>query len=80
ISRGTGRHLEFSVSPDDRDMARILEVLHHFLDRAFNPRRRLQIETINREAAADSPYLAPLRSFFDLTVDFNRISLYRRVS
>ncbi|MBU4330527.1 MAG: ATP-dependent helicase, partial [Acidobacteria bacterium] len=33
ISRGTGRHLEFSVSPDDRDMARILEVLHHFLDR-----------------------------------------------
>lgn len=79
ISRGTGRQLEFSVAPDDRDIDRILDVLHHFLNRAFNPRRRLQIDTINGEAAADSPYLAPLRSSFDVTVDFNRISLYRRI-
>jgi len=61
-------------------MARILDLIRHFLERDFNPLRRLQIETINGKTSTESPYLEVLRFSFDVTVDFNHITLYRRLS
>ena len=80
VSRGSGKHLHFFVPPDDPDMARILDLIRHFLERDFNPLRRLQIETINGKTSTESPYLEVLRFSFDVTVDFNHITLYRRLS
>jgi hypothetical protein len=53
-------------------------LFHHFIKREFLPMKRIIIETINGEKAVRSPYLASFKREFDLTVDRDSISLYRR--
>ncbi len=79
ISRRKGRQLTFHVAPDHEHIHEYLVGLRHLLFRDYAPLRRLTIETINQVPAPQSPYLAPLENSFDLVVDINNVSLYRKI-
>jgi ATP-dependent helicase Lhr and Lhr-like helicase len=78
-SRRSGKLLWFDVPPEAPDLSNYLVVLHHLLNRRFQPLRRIVIETINDEPAGQSQYLEALRKEFDATLDINRVILYRRI-
>lgn len=78
-SERNGKALNFNVPCDDPQMQEFLGVLHHLLRREFQPLRRITIETINGEDAARSPYADPLRSAFEVTVDYKHLILYRKL-
>ena len=48
------------------------------LTRPFQPLRRVAIETINNEKAPKSPYLDVLRTGFDISVEHQNVTLYRK--
>ena len=79
ISERNGKALKFNVPHDDPLMQEYLGVLHHLLKREFQPLRRITIETINGEDAARSPYADPLRTAFEVTVDYKHLILYRKL-
>ena len=78
-SERNGKVLNFNVPCDDPQMQEYLSVLHHLLKREFQPLRRITIETINGEDAARSPYADPLRTAFEVTVDYKHLILYRKL-
>ena len=78
-SERNGKALNFNVPCDDPQMQEYLSVLHHLLKREFQPLRRITIETINGEDAARSPYADPLRTAFEVTVDYKHLILYRKL-
>ena len=78
-SERNGKVLNFNVPCDDPEMQEFLGVLHHLLKREFQPLRRITIETINGEDAARSPYADPLRTAFEVTVDYKHLILYRKL-
>jgi ATP-dependent Lhr-like helicase len=77
ISTRKGKGLTFFIPPKDPLIQSAVAPLHHMLTRAFQPLRRIVIETINGERASDSPYLDALRTSFDLSVDYRHVILYR---
>jgi ATP-dependent Lhr-like helicase len=78
VSQGNGRKLSIHV-PNDHDRLRDYWcVLHHLLERKFQPLRRIIVETINAEQAPCSPYLESLAEEFDLSVDYKKATLYRK--
>ena len=79
ISERNGKTLKFSVPYDDPQMQEYLSVLHHLLRREFQPLHRITIETINGEDAARSPYADPLRTAFEVTIDYKHLILYRKM-
>ena len=79
ISQRNGKILTFRVPPDDPRMQEYLGFLQHLLHRPFRPIRQITIETINDEDAQRSPYVDPLRTGFDVVVDYRRVVLYRKV-
>ncbi len=79
ISERNGKALKFNVPCDDPQMQEYLGVLHHLLKREFQPIHRITIETINGEDAARSPYADPLRTAFEVTVDYKHLILYRKL-
>ena len=79
VSKRNGKDLLFSVSPDDPDLPEYVVPLRHLLTRKFQPMRRVLIETINGEKAAQSPYLSALRTSFDVSVDYRDVVVYRKV-
>ena len=79
ISERNGKALTFNVPYDDPQMQEYLGVLHHLLKREFQPIHRITIETINGEDAARSPYADPLRTAFEVTVDYKYLILYRKL-
>ncbi len=79
ISERNGKALKFNVPCDDPQMQDYLGVLHHLLKREFQPLRRITIETINGEVAARSPFADPLRTAFEVTVDYEHLILYRKL-
>jgi ATP-dependent Lhr-like helicase len=78
VSLRSGRALTFHVPPDDPHLQASLGFTHHLLKREFQPMRRIVIETINGQEAAQSPYLDALRIRFELVVEFKHVSLYRK--
>ncbi len=74
-----GRDLTFDLPPDDPDLPTCLVVVRHLLTRSLQPIRQLVIERINGERAADSPYLDPLRTAFDLRLDHHDVILLRKM-
>ena len=78
-SERNGKALKFNVPCDDPQMQEYLSVLHHLLKREFQPIHRITIETINGEDAARSPYADPLRTAFEVTVDYKYLILYRKL-
>jgi ATP-dependent Lhr-like helicase len=78
VSKQNGGKLDFHIPPDDIQIENLFDFLRVLLTRKFRPLRRITIETINGEAAARSPYLNMLRTFFDVSVDHTRAVLYTR--
>jgi ATP-dependent Lhr-like helicase len=78
VSQRRGRTLTFHVPPDDPRLLSYLGFLRHLLFRPFNPLRRIIIEDINGEDAAQSPYVDIMRTGFDVIADYKNIILYRR--
>jgi ATP-dependent Lhr-like helicase len=77
ISTKKGKGLTFSIPPNNPLIQTAFAPLHHMLTRSFQPMRRILIETINRERAAESPYLDALRTSFELSIDYRNVILYR---
>ncbi len=78
LSTGSGRELEFRISPDHPRLGDYAALLAEQQSRAVAARRGITVETINGLPAPGSPYLAALRERFDLTVDARRVRLWRR--
>jgi hypothetical protein len=66
------------VPSDDPHIHSYLGPLRHLLTRAFQPLRRIAVETINQEKAPKSPYVDVLRTAFDVSVDYRQVILYRK--
>lgn len=77
-SRRSGKTLVFYVAEDDSHLQSYLGLFHHFLNRKFQPMRRIVVEQINGTDAAQSPYVEVFRIGFDVDVDFKNVVLYRR--
>jgi ATP-dependent Lhr-like helicase len=78
ISERHGRVLRIDISPDDPRLPEVFGFLSHFLTRLFRPMRYVRVETINGDEAARSPYLDPLRTSFDVAVEYRTVILYRK--
>jgi hypothetical protein len=78
ISQRMGKKLTIHTSPEDPELHEYFVVLRHLLNRKFQPKRRITIETINDEPAPKSPYINALRIQFDVLVDFKTVTLYRK--
>jgi ATP-dependent Lhr-like helicase len=57
VSRRQGRDLTLLAPPRHRYLASYLGSLRHLIDRAFSPLKSVEVETVNGQAAAESPYL-----------------------
>ena len=68
----------FNVLPEDLQITQYLGFMHHLLTRAFQPLRRITIETVNGEPAARSPYVDALRTGFEVLVEQPSVVVYRR--
>ena len=80
VSHQRGGSLEFHLPPDDPDLPTCFEFLDVMMTRKFQPLRRIVVESINGEPAGRSPYLAALRSRFEVSAAFRKVTLYPRVS
>jgi ATP-dependent Lhr-like helicase len=78
ISKRNGKDLSFLVPHHDPDLPKYFISLHHLLTRKFQPLKRIAIEMINGERATESPYVAALRSAFDVSVDPKEVVLFRK--
>jgi ATP-dependent helicase Lhr and Lhr-like helicase len=79
VSQKNGGSLDFLVAPDDPHLTEYFGVLRHMLGRQFQPLRRIVVGTINDEPASDSPYLASLRTSFEVMMQNDTVALYRRM-
>lgn len=78
VSRRQGRDLQIDVDPDHpflRDYFGFLKVL---LTRQFDPLHGIAVESINGEAAVDSPYVVPLAEMFGVSREPGALKLRRR--
>ncbi len=60
-SRRNGKDLTFFTGPDDPDSLLSLAFFRTLLTRDFNPLKSVKVETVNGEAAAESPYREALK-------------------
>jgi ATP-dependent Lhr-like helicase len=77
VSKRYGRDLTFHIPSEDPSLPDYLAPLHHLLTRPVQPLRRIAIETINGEPAAQSPYLPALRTVFKVIVGNKSVNLSR---
>jgi ATP-dependent Lhr-like helicase len=61
ITKRGGKELQIFISPQDADLAALIDILKMPRTRKALPEKKLLIETINGQSAALSEYLAPLR-------------------
>ncbi|HIJ56176.1 MAG TPA: DEAD/DEAH box helicase [Deltaproteobacteria bacterium] len=78
ISQRMGKTLTIHTSPEDPELHEYFVVLRHLLNRKFQPKKRITIESINDDPASESQYLDALRIQFDVLVDFKTVTLYRK--
>ncbi|MBU2646799.1 DEAD/DEAH box helicase [bacterium] len=80
ISERQGSSLNFHIAADDPHIMQYLCSLHHLLFREFQPKRKITVESINGEKAAQSNYLDILRIAFEVLTDTETITLYRKLN
>ena len=78
ISKRNGKDLSFLIPHGDPGLPNYFIFLHQLLTRKFQPLRRIVIEIINGEKATESPYIAALRTAFDVSVDPKEVVLFRK--
>jgi ATP-dependent Lhr-like helicase len=79
-SRRNGRELELRVPPEHPCLLDYLGFLDHLLTRRVDPRRAIEIETINGERAAEGEWAARLAERFSVTREYRSLKLRRRYS
>ncbi len=77
-SEGRGRRLRVLVPPDHPRIADFLEVFRLQLTRAFAAWRSIEVQEINDEPAAASPYAAVLAARFQVSSTASGLRLWRR--
>jgi ATP-dependent Lhr-like helicase len=78
ISKRNGKDLSFFIPQGDPGLPKTFGFLEHLLTRKFQPLKRITIEFINGEKATESPYVAALRTAFDVSVDPKEVVLFRK--
>jgi ATP-dependent Lhr-like helicase len=77
IVQKNGKSLDFRIEPGHARMPEVLTVFKTLLERDFNPRKRIIVETINSEPALNSSYKDDLIKFgFEKNID--RLELWRQ--
>jgi len=74
-----GKSISIKVTPDDKHLCRYFGVLRHLLYRSFQPRAKIEIESINDLPARQSPYLKVLDSEFNLLHDHKSVYIQREL-
>ncbi len=77
-SEGRGRRLRFLVPPEHPRIGDLLEVFRVQLTRGFAPWRSVEVQEINDEPAATSPYAAVLAARSQLSSTASGLRLWRR--
>jgi ATP-dependent helicase Lhr and Lhr-like helicase len=77
-SEGRGKRLRFLVPPDHPRIDDYLEVFRVQLTRAFAPWRSIEVQEINGEAAAASPFASVLAARFQVSSTAAGLRLWRR--
>ena len=77
-SEGRGKRLRFLVPPDHPRLDDFLEVFRVQLTRAFAPWRSIEVQEINGDAAAASPYAQVLAARFQVSSTAAGLRLWRR--
>ena len=77
-SESRGRRLRFLVAPDHPRIDDLLELFRVQLTRAFAPWRSVEVQEINGEPAAGSPYAAVLAARFHVSSTASGLRLWRR--
>ncbi len=72
-----GARLHLALAPDDPGLPAALSPLVHLLCRRVSPLPRLTVAAINDLPADKSPYLATLRSLFEVVGERRGVTLYR---
>ena len=78
VSKRRGRELDLRCGADHPHLADYFEVLKVLLTREFQPLTAIDVETINGEPAAGSPYRARLSDTFRLTREPRSVKLWKR--
>ena len=78
VSKRRGRELDLRCRPDHPHLEDYLEVLKVGLTRDVQPMSAIDVETINGEAAAASPFRGPLSRLFRLTREPRSVKLWKR--
>ncbi len=78
VSKRRGRELELRCGVDHPHLEDYLGVLKVLLTREFQPLSSIDVETINGEPAASSPYRARLGEIFRLTREPRSVKLWKR--
>ena len=79
VSRRYGKEVEIKVEPEDQRLADYLAFFNILLSRDFNPMKRIQVELINGQPAASSPYTGALLDF-GFQEAYSGLELWRRYS
>jgi ATP-dependent helicase Lhr and Lhr-like helicase len=77
VSRRYGRELDIKVQPEDPRLHEYLSFFGMLLTREFNPRKRIIVERINGEPAAESHYRKQLREF-GFQESYDGLELWRK--
>jgi ATP-dependent Lhr-like helicase len=77
IVQKNGKSIDFRIDPGHVRMSETLTVFKTLLERDFNPKKRIIVETINDEPALNSPYRDDLIKF-GFTKDVDRLVLLRQ--
>jgi len=78
ISQRNGKNVTINTTLDDPRLSEYLVVFRHLQTRNFQPARRITIETINGEPAAQSPFVEAFKAAFDVLVEYKSVTLYRK--
>lgn len=78
VSERQGRSLRFQVAANDPQIQSYICSLRHLLHRELQPKRKITVETINGENAAQSDYLKVLHISFEVLTDVETVILYRK--
>ena len=78
ISQRNGKNLTINTTVDDPRLPECLDILRHLQTRNFQPIRRISIETINGEPAAQSRFVEAFKDLFEVLVEYKSVTLYRK--
>jgi ATP-dependent Lhr-like helicase len=77
VIQNNGKSLDFRIDPGHARMPETLLIFKTLLERDFNPRKRIIVETINNEPAMNSSYQDDLIKF-GFAKNFDRLELWRQ--